>query len=94
MESKVINKIPNGKLLKINLKYDDLSNKIIDIKISGDFFIHPEESIDIIEEYLKNVKLSEKNLKNKIESIIKEKSMEIIGFSSDDLVKTILMCKS
>ena len=50
MHDFVSKKIPNGKLLKLRV---DFGKKINSITISGDFFIHPEEGIDLIEEALK-----------------------------------------
>ena len=32
------------KLIKISMSYDDKKNIIDSIKITGDFFIHPEET--------------------------------------------------
>ena len=47
MNSKSIYKIPNGKLLKIALEYNEKSNSIDRIRIMGDFFAYPEEAIEI-----------------------------------------------
>ena len=37
------------KLIKISMSYDDKKNVIDSIKITGDFFIHPEETIETLE---------------------------------------------
>ena len=42
-------KVLNGKLVTVLIDYHDMIRKI---RISGDFFIHPEESINEIEEFL------------------------------------------
>jgi len=34
------------KLIKISMSYDDKKNVIGSIKITGDFFIHPEETLE------------------------------------------------
>ncbi|MFW5902489.1 MAG: lipoate protein ligase C-terminal domain-containing protein [archaeon] len=78
-------KVPNGKLLKLNLKLK--KGKIEEIKIEGDFFIHPEEKIKQIEKSLKGIKVNE--VEETIERLIKEEEIKIIGFSPNDLEKAI-----
>jgi lipoate-protein ligase A len=92
MNSKSVYKIPNGKLLKINLNYDENTNKIKDVRITGDFFAHPEEAIELIEEELLNVKLDKINLFETIQSIIEENKIELIGLDAEGLTNGILMC--
>ena len=93
MRTKSVYKIPNGKLLKINLNYNEKSNRIIDIDIMGDFFAYPEEGIEIIENKLKNTVMENDILYKKIESIIKKRMIQFIGLDSNGLVKGIMMCK-
>ena len=92
MKSKSVYKIPNGKLLKISLEYNNKNKKILDLRITGDFFIYPEESIEIIEKKLINTCLNEKILKDKINNIIRKNKIEFIGINPDALVNSILMC--
>jgi len=92
MNSKSVYKVPNGKLLKINLEYDSTDNKIIRIFIMGDFFAYPEEAIEILENKLKNTELSKDILKNKISKLIKENNIEFIGLNSQGLTDGIMMC--
>jgi lipoate-protein ligase A len=92
MQSKSVYKIPNGKLIKIFLDYDD-KNKLIDnIRITGDFFAYPEESIDVMEKILKNTLLTKKELLEKINSIVKKYKIEFIGLNAEGLVEGILRC--
>ena len=77
------------KLIRVLLKYDD-ENKIQDIKITGDFFIHPEESLEKLESELIGVKIDNESLVDAIEKGLKDS--ECFGFSSDDMVKAILDC--
>ena len=37
------------KLIKISMSYDDKKKVINSIKITGDFFIHPEETLEILD---------------------------------------------
>ena len=57
-------KVKNGKLLRIDFVLKE--NEIKDIKITGDFFIYPEEGILFIEDCLRDCNLNDckKSLKN------------------------------
>jgi len=92
MNSKSVYKVPNGKLLKIFLEYNEDNNLIINISITGDFFAYPEEAIEIMENKLKNISLTKENLLNKINSIIRQNNIEFIGLNAEGLTKGILMC--
>ncbi len=78
---KIIYKAPNGKLLRVQLNAED--GVIKNIKIAGDFFIHPEKAILDIERFLVGKKI------NDIESILEEfllnNNITIIGFKPTDL---------
>ena len=92
MKSKSVYKVPNGKLLKIFLEYNEKNNSITSISITGDFFAYPEEAIEFIENNLRNILLNQKILIDKISSIIKEKNIEFIGLNAEGLTDGILMC--
>ena len=89
---KSVYKVPDGKLLKIKLEYDENKNNIENIKITGDFFDYPEESIEIMEEKLKNIQIEKNTLFEKIKSIINEYEIEFIGLNAEGLTEGILMC--
>jgi hypothetical protein len=92
MNTKSVYKVPNGKLLKINLDYNENTNNIETIRITGDFFAYPEEAIDIMEEELKNIKIEKNILSEKIQSIINDHKIEFIGLDAEGLTQGILMC--
>lgn len=92
MQSKSIYKVPNGKLLKIFLEFDEKKNSIKNITITGDFFAYPEEAIETMEDNLKNTLLNREILLKKINSIIKRNNIEFIGLNSEGLTEGILMC--
>ena len=92
MNSKSVYKIPNGKLLKIFLDYNEQNNSINSISITGDFFAYPEEAIEIIEKQLTNNKLNRDTLIERIESIIAENNIEFIGLNAEGLADGIMMC--
>ena len=92
MQSKSIYKVPNGKLLKIFMEYDEKSNSISSISITGDFFAYPEEAIEVMEDKLRNTSLEREILLKKINSVIKENDMEFIGLDAEGLTEGILRC--
>jgi 2-keto-4-pentenoate hydratase len=83
MENSAAFKVKGGKLIKVKLiKENDL---IISVQIFGDFFIHPEESLELLEGSLRNVTLEE--AVKKIYEFFR--GVELIGATSDDFVNTI-----
>ena len=92
MNSKSVYKIPDGKLLKISLDYNDKNKKILGLLITGDFFVYPEEAIEIIEKKLVDTTLNEKISKDKINNVIRENKIEFIGLNAEGLVIGIMMC--
>ncbi len=80
-----------GKIVKIKLAYKQESQLIYSIRITGDFFVHPEEVIEQLEQGLCGVKLEKEDLKNKIQLVLK--NSEFFGFEIDSLVDVILGTK-
>jgi lipoate---protein ligase len=81
------------KLIKILLDYNDQqdSKEIINsIKITGDFFLYPEESLEYLEDQLKGTVLDKVKLKEKIDKCLK--NSEAFGFDSESMVAAILGC--
>ena len=86
--SKTITKLE--KLLKIELKFQEKTRHIHSIKITGDFFVHPEEAIEILEASLVGIKLEKESLRNKISYILKD--CQLYGFDVDSLTDSIIQC--
>lgn len=78
------------KLIRVLLKYDEDNNTIHSISISGDFFIHPEESLDKLEAGLIGTKLDKKSILNAINKGLD--GSEVFGFDSQSMTKAILGC--
>ena len=78
-------KVKGGKLLRI--EYELEGNVIKDIKITGDFFIYPEEGILFIENCLKGCSLED--CKERLEEIIEKYKIKLVGFSVKDLCKCL-----
>ncbi len=78
-------KVPGGKLLRVRVG----SNK--KVQIVGDFFVHPEESIEDIE-----IKLAELDadfdVKKEIKSLkdfVKAKDIQLIGIDEEHIINTL-----
>jgi lipoate-protein ligase A len=93
MQSQSVYKVPQGKLLKISVEFDEKNNVIKDIRITGDFFAYPEEAIELMETKLKNTTLEREQLQQKISSIITKYHIQFIGLNAEGLTQGILMCK-
>lgn len=79
-------KVPGGKLLRVHILSRD--NIIKSIKITGDFFIHPEEYIDELEKLLMHTKLNEDDIRKKIKRFYDE-DVIVIGADIEDFVTLI-----
>ena len=82
-------KVPGGKLIKVKLSVS--SEKIDQVRILGDFFLHPEETILAIEESLIHSSKNENSIELTIERILSESDATLIGATASDFSKTILM---
>jgi len=75
-------------LIEVELSIEN--NRIFTLKITGDFFIYPEEALEIIEQELLNIKIDKEQLENKIEGIYKQQQLSTPGITIDDWVTVIL----
>ncbi len=82
-------KVPGGKLVKVKLQTS--MGKIDAIKILGDFFLHPEETILKIEESLIGVGTQERVIEKRIFQTLKEFDATLVGVTARDIAKTIMM---
>jgi Bacterial lipoate protein ligase C-terminus len=80
----------SGKLLKINLIYDEEQNRIHSILISGDFFLHPEETLEKIERNLSGARADEDTIRHKVSQSLAES--QPFGFDAKSLSTAILLC--
>ncbi len=80
-------KIPGGKMLAVEA--DVSGGKITKVKITGDFFLHPEDAILRLEESLSGI--SSGASEDEVESIA-EKALEgadLIGASARDIARIL-----
>jgi hypothetical protein len=78
-------KIPDGKLVKIDVESD--GNKINYVKITGDFFLFPEIAIDDIEDLFKEqpIPLDKAYIIDQFNSL----DAQLIGVSIQDIISAI-----
>ena len=86
------NAYKSQKLIRIMLEYDETENTINCITIAGDFFLYPEEALEILEAALIGTRLDRETLRQKIENCLK--NYEVYGFDSTSLTEAILGCKT
>lgn len=85
---KAVYKVPNGKLLKISLEDD--GTRIVSLKITGDFFMHPEENIEQLERFLTGTEKSQTAITKKIADFSTETNTRFFGFDAQSLATAIL----
>jgi lipoate-protein ligase A len=86
-------KVPQGKLLKVSLAYDPPSCTIHQVRITGDFFAYPEESVELLEQELEHAILERDVLMKKIQSLIDKHQIQFIGVDAEGLTQALLRCK-
>jgi len=82
-------KVKGGKLIRVQLYRR--GNKIDKIKITGDFFLHPEDLIEELEKTLLNHPLNETDLTDAIGDLIEQRKAILLGASPEDFAKCIVM---
>ena len=81
-------KSPGGKLVRVRLKEKD--GLISSVKITGDFFLVPEESLAKLEKMLEDVPIREQELRMLVDRFFRGTGAQGLGMTAEDLVKAIL----
>ena len=76
-------------LIRVYTKVDPSINKIIDLRITGDFFIYPENKLWIIEKSMKNIYVDYDVIYKKFKEVIEREDIELVGSTIEDFVKAI-----
>lgn len=76
------------KLVRLSIEHNE--GKLRKIRITGDFFLYPEESIEDLEKTLRGRKLQKKELRAVIKEFLDGKTS--LGFDEDSLSDAILDC--
>lgn len=88
-------KVPGGKLVKVWLAIELVNEGAVirDISITGDFFIHPEEIIEALEEGLIGSDPNDAEINiNKI--LAAHEKVQLVGIEADDIAHAIGMASS
>jgi lipoate---protein ligase len=94
---KAYNTYKAEKLIKILLEYEEDDHQenvrtINSIRITGDFFLYPEDSLEDLELQLKGTRLDKSELKEKIDACLS--NSEAFGFDSESMSDAIMGCLS
>ncbi|HLC74506.1 MAG TPA: lipoate protein ligase C-terminal domain-containing protein [Candidatus Nanoarchaeia archaeon] len=86
----ITEKVPGGKLVR--LKIDTELGVIRKMQIAGDFFLHPEETIDDIERALVGITVEQDVwvVAAIITSVLEQKNAQFIGVTAGDLARLIM----
>ena len=82
-------KVPGGKLVKAKVRVE--AGRIAEIIILGDFFLHPEETLQKIEDALRGTLAEEASIERVISKVLTESDAIIIGATAQDMAKTIML---
>ena len=82
-------KVVGGKLVSIEVSAED--NVVSGVKITGDFFLHPEESISDLESSLVGVKIPFDwiDTEKKLLTAITDKRLELVGVKSGNIISVM-----
>ncbi len=84
-------KVLGGKLLRVRLQEE--AGEIQSVKISGDFFLVPEESLRKLEKMLKGAPIRELELKLLVDRFFNATHAQGLGVAPDDFVKALLSAR-
>ena len=82
-------KVAGGKLVRVQLIKKE--GRIEKLKITGDFFLHPEELIEDLEKALVGQALNLSDLDGFIGAFIERRGATLLGASPEDFAKCITM---
>jgi lipoate-protein ligase A len=77
-------KIKNGKLVRVEAIVKE--GIIQSIKISGDFFLYPEEAIFLIEQNLLNLAYQKSLVENKLNQLVKTNKWQLVGIDVKSII--------
>ena len=83
-------KVPGGKLLRIKVDFNPEDGLVEDVQMHGDFFIHPEEFVEDIEQLLVNLdqKDSEESIAAALQRLIEDEEAQIVGITPESIAKS------
>ncbi len=82
-------KVPGGKLIVAETRVE--RGRLARVKITGDFFMHPEESIEELEGALAGLPAERGSLEKAVKVFFGSRSVDLIGVSPGDFIHVLEM---
>ncbi|MEM1547171.1 MAG: biotin/lipoate A/B protein ligase family protein [Candidatus Methanomethylicia archaeon] len=86
---RIIEVVHKGKKL-IRLTAETIGNRILDLVVSGDFFMIPEEAVEELRRKLRGVVIEEGEVKSRINEFINESNAQLLGLDINDLISAVM----
>jgi lipoate-protein ligase A len=82
-------KIPGGKMVRVETTFD---KKVESVKITGDFFLHPEETLELIVKKItgSSLPLEQEKIILEIETILEQQEAQFIGANAREIVSILV----
>ena len=82
-------KIPGGKMVRIETTFD---KRVESVKITGDFFLHPEETLELIVNKITGnlLPLDQEKIILEIETILDQQEAQFIGANAREIVNILV----
>lgn len=82
-------KVKGGKLVRVRVAFDE--SIVFQVQITGDFFIHPEDGLDAIENVFIGMRVppSPNEIERLVNEVVTRGNMKIMGFSPNDLAALV-----
>ncbi len=89
MQGSVSEKVKGGKLVRVTVEHD--RHSIQSVIITGDFFLHPEDKLELIERALANLPLmvQEEDLRRRIEFVVEAEGITMIGITPEAVARLV-----
>ncbi|MEM1658765.1 MAG: lipoate protein ligase C-terminal domain-containing protein [Candidatus Jordarchaeales archaeon] len=78
-------KVPGGKMIEAEVELE--GGVIRRAKITGDFYFHPEEELEVLEEALRGVAIHA--VEDVIKRFLSERGIVLVGINVEDIVKVV-----
>ncbi len=85
---RAIKKVEGGKLLKVAVEFDP--EAIVSVKITGDFFLHPEDTLPFIEASLAGSPLAAAEIESRVQRIVADKGALMVGITPAAIAEAVL----
>jgi hypothetical protein len=76
-------------VIEVELIHDE--EKITKVKITGDFFIYPEEAIELIEAALRNIPMDKKVITEKLKEVYEKEEITTPGIKIADWITVLFL---